>query len=144
LKRSLIGGVTVSALAIGPTVRRFKHDRGERFLRKIKILSTLSFKGKVKPEAPCRNILRHVKCHLQVGIKILRKAKFSFISPIPPACYQMTTARVATELWWMNHDFSSVDIIIPPRFSTLIWPIIWGINNRPVAAVQRHCLNAST
>jgi hypothetical protein len=31
------------------------------FLRAIKIYSIPSFGGEVKPEAPCRKILRHVK-----------------------------------------------------------------------------------
>jgi hypothetical protein len=29
--------------------------------------------------------------------------------------------RSARELWWTNHEFSSFDIIIPPRFFMLIY-----------------------
>jgi hypothetical protein len=50
----------VSLLAIGPKVRAFNPGRGDGFLRAIKI-STPSFGGEVKPETPCRNILRREK-----------------------------------------------------------------------------------
>jgi hypothetical protein len=56
----------VSVLAIGPKVRVFKPGRGDGFLRAITIRSKPSFRGEVKPEAPCRNILRHVKNHFEV------------------------------------------------------------------------------
>jgi hypothetical protein len=79
----------VSVLAIVPKVRWFKRGSDDGFLRAIKIRSTPFFGGKVKWEVPCRMILRHVKHNLQVRTKILRKAKFLFVSPIPPACYQM-------------------------------------------------------
>jgi hypothetical protein len=29
--------------------------------------------------------------------------------------------RIARELWWMSQEFSSVDIIIPPWFTMLIY-----------------------
>jgi hypothetical protein len=32
----------------------------------------------------------------------------------------MTAGRITTELWW-SQEFFSVDIIIPPWFSTLIY-----------------------
>jgi hypothetical protein len=52
----------VSVLAIGPTVRGFKPDQGRWiFLQVLKIHSTPSFGGEVKPSVPCRKILRHVK-----------------------------------------------------------------------------------
>jgi hypothetical protein len=43
-------------------------------------------------------------------------SKNSFLSPVSPACYQMTIAK---EPFWMNHMFSSVDFI-PPCFSMLV------------------------
>jgi hypothetical protein len=43
-----------------------KPAEGDGFLRAIKILSTPSFGGKVKPLAPCRKILRHVKVPFEV------------------------------------------------------------------------------
>jgi hypothetical protein len=48
----------VSVLATGPGIRT---GLGDGFLRAIKIRSTPSFGREVKPWAPCRNILRHVK-----------------------------------------------------------------------------------
>jgi hypothetical protein len=51
----------VSVLAIGPKGCGFKPGRGDGFLRAIKIRSTPSFGWEVKPEVPCRKILRHVK-----------------------------------------------------------------------------------
>jgi hypothetical protein len=51
----------VSVFAIGPEVRGFKPAEEDGFLIAIKIRSTPSFGGKVKPSAPCRKTLRHVK-----------------------------------------------------------------------------------
>jgi hypothetical protein len=51
----------VSVLTAGPEGRGFKPGRGGRFLRAIKISSTSLFIWEVKPEVPCRKILRHVK-----------------------------------------------------------------------------------
>jgi hypothetical protein len=47
----------VSVIAIGPKVPGFRTG----ILRAITIRSTPSFGGEVKPLAPCRKILRHVK-----------------------------------------------------------------------------------
>jgi hypothetical protein len=48
----------VSVLATG---RGFKPGSGDGLLRAIKIRSTTSFGLEVKPEVPCRKILRRVK-----------------------------------------------------------------------------------
>jgi hypothetical protein len=40
-----LGGITVSVLAIGPKVCRFRPGRGDGFLRVIKIRTTPSFRG---------------------------------------------------------------------------------------------------
>jgi hypothetical protein len=58
---SYLGGVMVSVLAIGPKVRWFNPGRGDEILRMIKIRSTPSFEWQVKPEAPSRNIVRHIQ-----------------------------------------------------------------------------------
>jgi hypothetical protein len=63
---SLLGGVMFSVVAIGPKVRGFKTGRGNGFLRAIEIHSTHSFVEEVKPLAPTRKILRHVKDHFEV------------------------------------------------------------------------------
>jgi hypothetical protein len=47
----------VTVLAIGPKVRGFKPDRGDGFLRAMKIRSTPYFGGEVKPASPCRKTL---------------------------------------------------------------------------------------
>jgi hypothetical protein len=54
-------GIMVSVLATGPKVRGFKAGRGDGCLRAIKIRSTSSLGGEIKPEALCRKVLRHVK-----------------------------------------------------------------------------------
>jgi hypothetical protein len=51
----------VSLLAAGRTVCGFKPSLGDRCLRAIKILSTPSVGWEVKPEAPGRKSLRHIK-----------------------------------------------------------------------------------
>jgi hypothetical protein len=51
----------VSVLATGPKGCGFEPSQGDGFLRAIKIRSTPSFGWEVKPEVPCRKILRHVK-----------------------------------------------------------------------------------
>jgi hypothetical protein len=56
----------ISVLATGPEVRGFKLCSGGVFLRAIKICSSPSFEEEVKPEAPLRKTLQHVKYHLQV------------------------------------------------------------------------------
>jgi hypothetical protein len=56
-----LGGVLVSVLATGPKGRVFEPGLGGGFLRAIKISSTPSFGWEVKPDVPCRKILRHVK-----------------------------------------------------------------------------------
>jgi hypothetical protein len=70
----------VSMLATGPKGRGFESGQDDGFLRVIKILSTPSFGWEVKPEVPCRKILRHVKDILKSHGDI--KTKFSFPSPI--------------------------------------------------------------
>jgi hypothetical protein len=58
---SRLGGVVFSVLDTGHKGRGFKPSRGDEFLRATKIRSTPSFGWEVKPEVPCRKILRRVK-----------------------------------------------------------------------------------
>jgi hypothetical protein len=83
-RKSRNGDVMVSVLVIGPKVRRFKSGREDGFLRAINILSTTSFGGEVKPSAPCRKFLRHVK-ELRVVRQRFYVAKFKDISRQLPA-----------------------------------------------------------
>jgi hypothetical protein len=48
-------------LSTGPKCRRFEPGQRDGFLRAIKIRSTPSFGWEIKPEVPCRKILRYVK-----------------------------------------------------------------------------------
>jgi hypothetical protein len=70
------------------------------FFRVIKIRSTPSFRGEVKPEAPCRKILLYVK----------NTCKYE----------QKYFCRIARDLWCTNQKFSSVDII-PSWFFMFIY-----------------------
>jgi hypothetical protein len=71
----------ISVLAVGPRVRGFKPGRGDVFLTAIKIRSTASFGGEVKPETPCRKILRHVKYHFKCEQRYFRVPDSAFPSP---------------------------------------------------------------
>jgi hypothetical protein len=51
----------VSVLVTAYKVRGFKPAERDGFLKAIKIRSTSSFGGEVKPDAPCRKIIRDVK-----------------------------------------------------------------------------------
>jgi hypothetical protein len=58
---SRLGGVVVSVPATRSNGRGFKHGRGDGFLTAIKSAAQLLFEWEVKPEVPCRKILRYVK-----------------------------------------------------------------------------------
>jgi hypothetical protein len=110
----------VSVLAIRPKVCGLKPGQGNGFLRVIKVCSTPSFRGEVKPEAPCRKVLWHEKYHLQVWTEILNKAKFSSHLPIPPACYQMSLLVGLLESSGGQIRVFPVNIM-PPWFTMLIY-----------------------
>jgi hypothetical protein len=116
-----LGGVMVSVLTIGPKVRGVKPDRGDGFLRAIKICSTPSFVEEVKPEPHVVRLYGILKITCMYEQKYFVRPNSSFLSPVPPAYYQMTAGRISRELWWANQDFSSVSII-PPWFSILMSP----------------------
>jgi hypothetical protein len=67
-------------LATGPKGRGFEPHQGDEFLRATKIRSTNSFGSEIKPEVPCREILRHVKDLLKSQGD--EQTKFSFPSSI--------------------------------------------------------------
>jgi hypothetical protein len=83
----------VSVLAIGVKFHGFKSGQDDVFLRMIKIHSTPSFGGEVTLETQFNTILQHVKITCKYE-QILHKPKFSFLLPIPYACYQMTVVRL--------------------------------------------------
>jgi hypothetical protein len=51
----------IAYLPLDPRLSGSNPAEDEGFLRAIKLRSTTYFGGKVKPSAPCRKILRHVK-----------------------------------------------------------------------------------
>jgi hypothetical protein len=61
-------------------VRGFKLSQDDGFLRVIKIHSTSSFRGEVKPSAPCK-ILWHTKNPFEVWAKMFWRLNSSFSSP---------------------------------------------------------------
>jgi hypothetical protein len=54
----LLGGIVVIVSAIGPKFHGFKPGRRRWILRVIKVRSTTSFRGEVKPSSPYRKVLR--------------------------------------------------------------------------------------
>jgi hypothetical protein len=93
----------------------------------------------IKPSIPCRNIVRYAKNHLQVWTETLRKAKFSFLSVIPPPCYQMTLLVVLPETsgGWISLPLSTSFHYVSPCSYHLR-------DEQLVAAVQRRSFIPST
>jgi hypothetical protein len=75
-----LGGVVVSVLGTGPKGCGFEPGQGDGFLRAKKSAAHLPFGWEVKPEVPCRKILRHVTELLKSREDGLNK--FSSPSPI--------------------------------------------------------------
>jgi hypothetical protein len=75
----------VSGLDIGPIVRGFKPGQGRPNLIAIKIRSTTSFGGEVKPSAPCRKILRQVKERYGYKRDFVGKIHLPFLRHVSPA-----------------------------------------------------------
>jgi hypothetical protein len=70
------------------------------FLRAIKICSTLSFGGEVKPSAPFREILQHLKIPTQCDSDNSLD-KYKDISRQRPASL-LDVSAATRGLWWMN------------------------------------------
>jgi hypothetical protein len=77
----------VIVLAIGHKVRGFKPDEVDGFFRAIKIRSTTSFGGEVKPSVTCRKIFRHVKKKLTGMEQRVRTQSLSVISSPRFSCF---------------------------------------------------------
>jgi hypothetical protein len=71
----------------------------------------------------CKQSFRSTNTDISKSKFIISFSKFLLI------CYQMTTGRIAKELWWANQEFSPVDII-PPLFPCPY--VTFGMNSRPV------------
>jgi hypothetical protein len=93
----------VIVLITGPKISRFKPS-GERCIFKgVKIRSTSSFGGEVKPSAPCRNILRHVKDPFRYDRDTDRQ-NYAAISRLvsPLFATRCLCCNQRRELWRMN------------------------------------------
>jgi hypothetical protein len=101
----------VSGLAIVPTVRGFKPGQGNGFSRAIKMSSTPSFGGKVKPSGP-RKILSHVKTSKYEQGYFGGQIHNFLHQVLPDLLLDDSTVRIARELCWTAEDFSPLDIII--------------------------------
>jgi hypothetical protein len=91
-----LNGVVVSIFATGPKSRGSESCHGDGFLMAIKIRSTPSFGWEVKPEFPCRKILRHDKYLLKSHGE--EKTKFSFPSSILLLAPDVSVDRAAIVL----------------------------------------------
>jgi hypothetical protein len=94
-------------------------------LRAIKIRSTHSFLGEVKPSHPRRKILRHVTQPFKVRKRYFVRQNVSFPSPVPSVLLLGdSTGTIARELWCTNQEFSPVNIIPTPI------PVARGLRRR--------------
>jgi hypothetical protein len=123
-----------------------KHGRNNRNWRTLNKICQegpcLSFwdrrEGGVKPSAPCRKILQHIKDPCRVWQRLfVRQNSFAF--PVPPALLQASFAgRIARDLWWTNQEFplsNHSTMVLDIHISSGGWTI-----GPLVAAVQRHGL----
>jgi hypothetical protein len=85
----------VSVLATGPKVRWFIPGRGRWILAVIKIRSTTSFGGEVKPSVPCR---RFTACKRTLRAwKDVRRQNSAAISHPRFTCFALDV------YWWLHH-----------------------------------------
>jgi hypothetical protein len=101
----VLGHLVVTVLVIGPKVRGIKPGPGRCiFSRVIEIRRTTSFGGEVKPSAPCRKILRHVKDPCGVWEKYFTsKINAKISSSFSLICYY-----VSLLLFSMNQERSEI------------------------------------
>jgi hypothetical protein len=109
------------------------------FSRAIKICSAPFFGCVVKPEVPCRKILRHVKHPLRYFRH--RWAKFLLLRPFLLLGSDVSAGRTARELWWTSQELTPAGIITMALHAHIS---LGGRTTGPlVAAVLRHSLNPS-
>jgi hypothetical protein len=132
----------VSVFAIGLKVPGFKPVRSDGYLRTIKICSTASFGGEVKPEAPCK-ILQHVKITCKYEQKSFATPNPLFNSPVPPSWYLLLTLLVGLP----DSCGEKSGVFLCRYNSTMVLDahISPGVNNRLVGGpVQGRSLTSST
>jgi hypothetical protein len=101
---SRLGDVVVSVLATGPKGCGFEPGQGDGFLRAIKIRSVRSFEWEVKPEVPCRKILRHVK---DLVMSHGNKLNFHFLLLPPTSIRDVSDGRKPDSTGGCNGDASA-------------------------------------
>jgi hypothetical protein len=118
----------VSVLFIEPKVRGFECCQCSIFLRAMKIVITPS--GEVKPEAPCRKILRHVNnLFWKYQQKYISGPNQEFPSPLPPARYQITLLIRFSESSGGRIRYFP---LLPYHHGSPCSFITWEMNNRPL------------
>jgi hypothetical protein len=74
------------------------------FLKAIKIFSTTSIGGEVKPLAQCREILLHVKDSLRYGRDTDSQKSAAISRPVLPASLLGVCCNLSREILWMNWE----------------------------------------
>jgi hypothetical protein len=99
-------GVVVSALAVGPKVRGFTPGRIRWIFNNVKIRSTNSFWGEIKPSFPCRNTLRHVKDPYRYENKYFVRKIHGHFSPNVSSFATRRLSRSLPEIsdGWISND----------------------------------------
>jgi len=89
-----------SVLAFGTQVRGFKPSRSRRIFKGVKILSTPSFGGEVKPSVPCRRFAACKRSLELCGSRILDENCRNISRPrrVPPSA-----ARGLSRRWTWRH-----------------------------------------
>jgi hypothetical protein len=136
--RCRLGDVLGSVPTTERKGRGFKCGLGDGLWRPIKIRSTPSFGWEVKPEVPCRKILRYVKDPLTYLRYWIRKIKcFVHSSSSLQNVFDGTTCR---EFWWTSQEFSPAGIVISTITMALhvhISPGGWTLGLMVAAVLRR-------
>jgi hypothetical protein len=141
---SRLGGVVVSVLTTGPKGRGFKHGRGDEYLRAIKISSTPSFRWEVKPEVPCRKILRHVEDPLTYQRYWIRKILITSSNPpirSSSLClqdYQRALVDKSGVITSRHHHHGSPLTFTGGWTIGQWWPRFWVVNLTPSWSINQY------
>jgi hypothetical protein len=99
-----MGGLVV-IVPLDPSSAGWNPAKGNGFLRAIKKHRTPSFEGDVKPSAPFRNILQHVKLLCRLWQRYFVSKIYSHFSP-SFSCFAAGCLLVfAWDLSWMNREW---------------------------------------
>jgi hypothetical protein len=124
-----LGYVMVSVIPVGPEVSGFSPGRSRWIFKGDKIRGTPSFGGEVKPEAPCRKNLRHLKYYLQVWKNTSQSQIYHFLLPfLLLAIRRLLVGFPASS----GRRIGSFPLSIPFHHCFTWSYITWGMNNRPL------------